>query len=58
MQSLLKFFKQLFWTEKDWQEQYLGNATDHADLERRIKQLDRGEIKIGPFGTYKQYRYF
>jgi len=58
MQSLLKFIKRFFWTDRDWQEHYLASATDHADLERRIRQLDRGEIKIGPFGTYKQYRYF
>jgi hypothetical protein len=58
MRTLLKFFKQLFWNERDWQEHYLAGATDHADLERRIRQLDRGEVKVGPFGAYQSYKYF
>ena len=58
MRTLREFFKTLFWTERDWQNNYLGNATDHADLERRIRELDRGEVKVGPFGAYKQYRHF
>lgn len=58
MRTLRKFFKQLFWSEKDWAHDYLSRSTDHADLERRIRQLDRGEVKVGPFGSYnKQYRY-
>lgn len=55
MRTLLKFFQTLFWTDKDWTENYLSLSTDHADLERRIRQLDRGEIKAGPFGYIKQY---
>ena len=58
MRPLLKFFKQLFWSNKDWTEDYLSRSTDHADLERRIRQLDRGEIKVGPFGTYTQHYRF
>jgi len=58
MRFLRKFFKTLFWSEKDWAENYLGRATDHADLERRIRQLDRGEVKVGPFGTYTQHYRF
>ena len=55
MRTLLKFFQKLFWTNKDWTENYLSQSTDHADLERRIRQLDRGEINAGPFGYIKQY---
>ena len=55
MRTLLKFFQTLFWTDKDWTENYLSLSTDHADLERRIRQLDRGEINAGPFGYIKQY---
>lgn len=55
MRFLRKIFKQLFRTQKDWTEDYLGRSTDHADLERRLRQLDRGEVKAGPFGTYTQY---
>jgi len=55
MRTLLKFFQKLFWTDKDWTENYLSQSTDHADLERRIRQLDRGEVKVGPFGTYTQH---
>ena len=55
MRTLLKFFQKLFWTDKDWIENYLSQSTDHADLERRIRQLDRGEINAGPFGYIKQY---
>ena len=56
---MLSFLKKLFtYTERNWDEEYLSRATDHADLERRIRQLDRGEVKVGPFGSYnKQYRY-
>jgi hypothetical protein len=55
MRTLLKFFQKLFWTDKDRIENYLSQSTDHADLERRIRQLDRGEINAGPFGYIKQY---
>ena len=55
MRTLLKFIKQLFQSEKDWVESYLGQSTDHADLERRIRELDRGEITVGPFGPHRKY---
>jgi len=55
LSSILKSLKKLFWNKRDWQEDYLGKSTDHADLERRIRQLDRGEVKVGPFGTYTQH---
>ena len=55
MRTLLKFIKQLFQSEKDWVESYLGQSTDHADLERRIRQLDRGEVQAGPFGPVRKY---
>ena len=55
MRTLLKFFQKLFWTDKDRIENYLSQSTDHADLERRIRQLDRGEINAGQFGYIKQY---
>lgn len=57
MRTLLKIFKTIFQSDKDAVEQYLSRATDHADLERRIRQLDRGEVKVGPWGTYTHYRY-
>ena len=57
MRTVLEFFKQLFWNDKDWAHDYLSRSTDHADLERRIRQLDRGEVKVGPFGSYTQYKY-
>ena len=55
LSSILKSLKKLFWSDKDWTENYLSQSTDHADLERRIRQLDRGEINAGPFGHIKQY---
>ena len=57
MRTLRKVFKKIFQSDREWIEEYLGRSTDHADLERRIRQLDRGEVKVGPFGSYKQYRY-
>ena len=58
MRTLLKQLKKIFWTSTNWEEDYLSKSTDHADLERRIRQLDRGEIKAGPFGYIKQYNRF
>ena len=55
MRFLRKLLSKLFWSEKDRVEDYLSQSTDHADLERRIRQLDRGEINAGPFGYIKQY---
>lgn len=50
----LKFLKKLFtYTERNWDEEYLSNAIDHADLERRIRELDRRQVVTGPFG-YKR----
>jgi hypothetical protein len=31
-----------WWTGKDADEEYLAAATDLADLERRMRQIDRG----------------
>jgi hypothetical protein len=30
-----------WWRTRDATERYLGAATDHADLERRIRELER-----------------
>ena len=51
MRFLRKLLSKLFWSEKDWVEDYLSQSTDHADLERRIRKLDRREVTHGPFGT-------
>jgi len=32
-----------------WEERYLSQATDHSDLERRLKCLDRNERKESMF---------
>lgn len=46
MYSLLALFRQLFHTSphdvQDRDEAYLAQAVDMADLERRMRQLDRG----------------
>ena len=55
LSSILKSLKKLFWNKRDWQEDYLGKSTDHAALERRIRQLDRGEVQVGPFGPVRKY---
>lgn len=55
LSSILKSLKKLFWNSRDWQENYLSQSTDHADLERRIRELDRGEITVGPFGPHRKY---
>ena len=57
MRFLRKIFKQLLWTQKDWTEDYLSQSTDHADLERRIRKLDRREVTHGPFGTVQHNGY-
>ena len=57
MRFLRKIFKQLLWTQKDWTEDYLSQSTDHADLERRIRKLDRREVTHGPFGTIQHNGY-
>ena len=59
MRFLRKLLSKLFWSEKDWVENYLSQSTDHADLERRIRKLDRREGTHGPFGTitHNSYKY-
>ena len=59
MRFLRKLLSKLFWSEKDWVEDYLSQSTDHADLERRIRKLDRREVTAGPFGTvtHNGYKY-
>ena len=59
MRFLRKLLSKLFWSEKDWVENYLSQSTDHADLERRIRKLDRREVTHGPFGTitHNSYKY-
>ena len=49
---MLRFFKKLFiFSQRDWNEEYLSRATDHVDLERRIRELDRRQVVTGPFGA-------
>jgi len=49
---MLNFLKKLFfYSQRQWDEDYLSRATDHADLERRIRELDRRQVITGPFGT-------
>ena len=48
----------IFNNQRRWAEAYLSQSVDHVDLERRIKQLDRGQIEVGPFGNrVKSVRY-
>ena len=48
----------IFNNQRRWEEAYLSQSGDHVDLERRIKQLDRGQIEVGPFGNrVKSVRY-
>ena len=48
----------IFYNQRRWEEAYLSQSVDHVDLERRIKQLDRGQIEVGPFGNrVKSVRY-
>ena len=62
MQLLKKILSKLntfmFNDQRTWEEDYLSQSVDHVDLERRIKQLDRGQIEVGPFGNrVKSVRY-
>jgi len=59
LRKILKLFSNLVWTQRNWEEDYLAQSTDHADLERRIRKLDRREVKAGPFGTvtHNGYKY-
>mgnify|MGYP001965132983 FL=1 len=45
----------MVWTQSRWEEHYLSQSVDHVDLERRIKQLDRGQVQVGPFGARRVY---
>ncbi len=54
--QFINWIKNLF-TTTNWEEDYLSRSTDHADLERRIRQLDRREVKAGPFGVSHTYKY-
>ena len=42
---MIKLLKKLFTakTERDFANDYLGEATDLVDLERRQRQIDRGQ---------------
>ena len=58
--QFIDWIKNLFTTtnwEEDYLKDYLSRSTDHADLERRIRQLDRREVKAGPFGVSHTYKY-
>lgn len=51
---MLSWIKKIFtYTERDWDEEYLSRATDHADLERRIRELDRRQVITGPWGIQR-----
>ncbi len=55
LHKILKSLKSLVWTQGRWEEHYLSQSVDHVDLERRIKQLDRGQVQVGPFGARRVY---
>ena len=58
LKKILSKLKPMVWTQQRWEEDYLYRSVDHVDLERRIKQLDRRQIEVGPFGhRIKQVRY-
>ena len=50
---MLRFFKNLFKSQRQLDEEYLSLSVDHNDLERRIRELDRRQVVTGPFG-YKR----
>jgi hypothetical protein len=54
--QFLKAIKKLF-TPTDWVEKYLSDSVDHYDLERRQRELDRGQIRPGYYGHTKPIRY-
>lgn len=41
----------------DWKEQYLSQAEDHYDLERRQRELDRGQFNGGRYRSLYQRFY-
>ena len=58
LRKIISKLKSMVWTQQRWEEDYLSRSVDHVDLERRIKQLDRRQIEVGPFGTrVKSVRY-
>ena len=58
LRTIIKKLKSMVWTQQRWEEDYLSRSVDHVDLERRIKQLDRRQIEVGPFGhRIKSVRY-
>ena len=58
LKILSKLNEKIFYNQRRWEEDYLSRSVDHVDLERRIKQLDRRQIEVGPFGTrVKSVRY-
>ena len=58
LRKIISKLKSMVWTQQRWEEDYLSRSVDHVDLERRIKQLDRRQIEVGPFGNrIKSVRY-
>lgn len=58
LKKILHSLSKMVWTQRRWDEDYLSQSVDHVDLERRIKQLDRRQIEMGPFGhRIKSVRY-
>jgi hypothetical protein len=58
LRKIISKLKSMVWTQQRWEEDYLSRSVDHVDLERRIKQLDRRQIEVGPFGhRIKSVRY-
>ena len=58
LHKLYQKLKSKVWTQQRGEEHYLSQSVDHVDLERRIKQLDRRQIEVGPFGSrVKSCRY-
>jgi hypothetical protein len=58
LKKILHSLSKMVWTQRRWDEDYLSQSVDHVDLERRIKQLDRRQVEVGPFGhRIKSVRY-
>ena len=56
MQLLINAIKKFF-KIRNWDEEYLSGAVDHYDLERRQRELDRGQVRPGFYGHTKPVRY-
>ena len=56
---MIQFFKTIkkLFTPTDWVEKYLSDSVDHYDLERRQRELDRGQVRPGFYGHTKPIRY-